>query len=63
MIEARGSMLPPPCLIPQRPFRGHSAKNAAMGWGGLRKLDCAELVKVTQNDKALLSAFRLASAI
>ena len=63
MIEARGSVLPPPCLIPQRPFRGHSAKRAAMAGGRVRKLDCSESVKVIQRDKAILSAFSLPGAI
>ena len=66
MIEARGSVLPPPCLIPQRPFRGHSAKNAAISRGrarGLRKLDCSESVKMTQNDETLLSELSLPHAV
>lgn len=65
MIEARGSMPPSPCLIPQRPFRGHSAERADVGGGAgqARELDCSGSVKVRQNDKALLSAFSLPSAV
>lgn len=49
MIEARGSVLHPPCLIPQRPFRGHSAKRAAMAGGEGQKTG---LFRISKSDTA-----------
>lgn len=47
VIEARGSVPPSPCLIPQRPFRGHSAERADVGGGAGQR---ARLFRIRKSD-------------